>query len=311
MAKIVVVGSANTDMVVKAPRIPPPGETVLGGEFLMAPGGKGANQAVAAARLGAEVAFIACLGRDLFAEAALANYRQAGIVTDYIRQDEATPSGAALIMVDASGQNAIAVAPGANARLSPEDVERAESAIAGADMLVAQLEVPFDTVRDALEAARRHHVPTLLNPAPAPSGPMPSEWLSSVDILTPNEYEAQALTGLPMAEGREEDLALRLRSLGIGEVIITLGRQGALYAGPDGTRRTPACRVEARDTTAAGDVFTGALACALAEGAGMEEALRFAAHAAAISVTRMGAQPSAPTRSEVDSFLKTGIAPAL
>jgi len=305
MACVVVVGSANTDMVVKARTIPSPGETVIGGEFLMAPGGKGANQAVAAARLGAEVAFVARLGKDIFAEASLANYRQAGLNTDFIVLDEAAPSGVALIMVDASGQNSIVVAPGANARLSPKDVLRAERIIAQADAVVAQLEVPSETVRTAFELARRYGARTILNPAPAPGGPLSSDLLSLVDILTPNEHEVQALTGMALEAGQEE-MACQLRSLGIEEVVVTLGRQGGIYAGPSGIERFPACPVEAQDTTAAGDVFTGALACARAEGKAMHEAIRFASHAAAISVTRMGAQPSIPTREEVEDFLRKG-----
>jgi ribokinase len=301
-ARVVVIGSSNTDMVVKAARIPQPGETVLGGEFVMVPGGKGANQAVAAARLGAEVTLVARLGDDLFAEASLRNFREAGIRTEAVIHDPATASGVALILVDESGENAIAVAPGANAQLTPADVDRAEAAIRAADVVVLQLEVPLPTVLHALRLAKRHGRTVILNPAPA--APVPDEALALADFLTPNETEAEMLLGGGAAGlGGIAATAAALRAKGAGTVIVTLGREGAFVVGPNGSFHVAGRHVEAVDTTAAGDAFTGALACALGEGQKLAAALAFATAAAALSVTRIGAQSSLPDRAEVEAFL--------
>ncbi len=301
MARVVVVGSANMDMVVRAPRIPRPGETVVGSQFVMVPGGKGANQAVAAARLGAHVTFVARVGNDLFGHHNLEGYEAEGIDCRFIVQDEETPSGVALIAVDAEGQNAIVVAPGANTRLTPEDVERAEEAIAKADVVLTQLEVPIPTVTRAAEMAHKHGKRLILNPAPAPSQPLTEDLLRYVNVLTPNETEAQTICNAP-SYASPEALGQSLRSLGVPVVIITLGSEGVLIQDDSGMRRMPAYPVQAIDTTAAGDAFAGALAVAMAEGKGVETAVQFAQRVAALSVTRLGAQPSLPYRAEVETF---------
>jgi ribokinase len=301
MGKVVVVGSSNTDMVVKCSRLPRAGETVTGGTFVMVPGGKGANQAVAAARLGAEVVFVARVGADSFGEAAVAGYQREGICTDYIIRDPEAHTGVALIMVDEAGENLIAVASGANHRLSPEDVYRAAPAFQGARVVLVQLEIPLPAVEAAVGMANRHQIPVILNPAPAV--PLGEDLLARIDILTPNESEAEGLTGIRCEDEQSAEKAARkLLEKGIRQVIVTLGARGALIVNREGTRLVPAYRVVAVDTTAAGDAFSGALAAATASGMAIEDAVEFATKAAAISVTRMGAQPSLPTRAEVENF---------
>lgn len=300
---IVVVGSANTDLVVRCPRIPRPGETVLGGSFLQASGGKGANQAVAAARLGADVRFVACVGGDAFGKAALAAYAAEGIATDRCRADSAA-SGVALILVDDRGENAIAVAPGANARLAPADVDRAAGAIRGAALLVLQLEVPMATVVHAARIAHAAGVPVLLDPAPVPDDGLPPELMEMVTILKPNEAEAARLTGTAVEDvGGAVAAARSLRARGPRLVVVTLGSRGAVVADAEGEAPVAAFPVAAVDTTAAGDAFTGALAVGLAEGLPPREAARRAAAAGALATTRPGAQPSLPTRAECEAFL--------
>jgi ribokinase len=297
--RIVVVGSSNTDMVVRLPRLPSKGESIIGGEFFMPAGGKGANQAVAAARLGAQVTFVARLGADVFGDKALGGFVQEGIDTTYIARDESAPSGVALIIVDANGDNILAVAPGANARLSPSDVDSAAPAIASADALVLQLEIPLPTVAHALRLARQHGVRTVLNPAPAQA--LSRDILSLVDVLTPNEHEAALLcgeSGLSVAQA-----AHRLIGLGVGAVVVTLGAEGALIVTAHKEEPAPGYPVKAVDTTAAGDAFTAALACALARGDHMLAAVRFANVVGALTVTKMGAQPSLPTFADVRVFL--------
>lgn len=300
MARIVVVGSSNTDMVVKTDYIPKPGETVIGGDFVTAGGGKGANQAVAAARLGAEVAFVARLGLDVFGDSAVSGFRQEGINTDYVTRDGKAPSGVALIFVDKHGENVIVVAPGANSYLMPEHVEAARTRIESADVLIMQLETPLETVIAAAEIARASGVKVLLNPAPACE--LPSRLLEMVDILTPNETEAARLTGVEPGDMDPEEAARSLMDSGIGAAVITMGSRGGLAVTMDAVIRYPAPMVKAVDTTAAGDAFSGALAVAVAEGRDMKSAVRFAAAAAAVSVTRVGAQPSLPTRAEAEGF---------
>ena len=303
MGSIVVVGSSNTDMVVRVPALPRPGETVLGGTFYTAAGGKGANQAVAAARAGGAVTFVACVGDDAFGVQAVQGFQADGIDTTYVFIVPETPSGVALIMVDGAAENSIAVASGANALLRPHHVEQAHEAIAGADVLLVQLETPLETVAAAVTLAARHDTRVILNPAPAQA--LDEAMLGHVSILTPNVSETEVLTGLPLDEAaRLDEAATVLLSKGVGAVLITLGSEG-LYLAASGLReRLPAFTVKAEDTTGAGDAFNGALAVALAEQQPLHEAARFAAAAAAISVTRRGAQPSAPRRDEIVRFLE-------
>ncbi|MEE9207304.1 MAG: ribokinase [Gemmatimonadota bacterium] len=297
--RIVVVGSSNTDFVVRVPNIPSPGETVLGTTFATVAGGKGANQAVAAARLGAAVAFVARVGSDAWGDAALEAYSGEGINTEYVVRDLEVPSGIALIAVDDRGENAIAVADGANGRLSRADVDAAAPGIREADVIVLQLETPLDTVRYAAELGADGGAWVILNPAPA-SGPLDRALLRHVSVLTPNLGEAAILSGQSVGDAGEALSAARhLRAQGAVNVVVTMGANGVLVEGEDASGEIPAPSVQAVDTTAAGDAFTGALAVALGEGRPLLEAARFAVQAAAASVTRPGAQPSLPTREEL------------
>ena len=303
-ANIVVIGSSNTDMVVRAPHIPRPGETVLGGQFTMAAGGKGANQAVAAARAGGNVTFIARVGDDLFGRQAVDGFKRDAINVDFVFRDRNAPSGVALITVSSDGANSIAVAPGANAKLTPADVKAAEKVIRAADVVILQLETPLEAVAAAVEIATAAGVPVILNPAPA--RPLPDDLLRRVSILTPNESEAQLLTGVEVNGGEgARSAAEALIARGVGTAIVTLGAEGSLLANAGNREVIPAFRVKAVDTTAAGDVFNGSLAVAMAEKKPLPDAIRFASAAAAISVTRLGAQPSAPHRNEIEDFLRT------
>ncbi|HUS74223.1 MAG TPA: ribokinase [Sedimentisphaerales bacterium] len=299
---VAVVGSSNMDLVVKSNRIPAIGETILGGDFIMAPGGKGANQAVAAAKLGAQVFFIAKLGDDIFGSQSLNNFKKEGVNTKYVLQTREAPSGVALIMVDGDGNNLIVVAPGANQNLSPEDVKEAESDIASSGALVAQLEVPIETIEFAAGLANKSNVPFILDPAPAQK--LSPQLLNMVDVLTPNETEAQILTGVEVKDQESAGAAAqKLLECGVKNVILTMGADGYLTASNEGTEFVPAKKVKAADSTAAGDAFTGSLAVGLAQGKTLSEAALFANNVAALSVTKMGAQPSMPTLQEVESFI--------
>ena len=299
---IAVVGSSNMDLVVKSNRIPVTGETILGGDFIMVPGGKGANQAVAAAKLGAQVFFIAKLGDDIFGLQSLNNFKKEGVNTKYVLQTQEAPSGVALIMVDDEGNNVIVVAPGANHKLSPEDVKEAESDIASSGALVAQLEVPIETIEFAAGLANKSNVPFILDPAPAQK--LSAELLNMVDVLTPNETEAQILTGIEVTDQKSaEAAAQKLLECGVKNVILTMGASGYLSVGKKGKEFVAARKVTAADSTAAGDAFTGSLAAGLAKGQTLSEAASFANNVAAVSVTRMGAQPSMPTVEEIDKFI--------
>ncbi len=300
---VVVVGSSNTDMILRVARVPRPGETLLGGEFSSAPGGKGANQAVAAARAGGRVSFVARLGRDSLGDAALAGFRKEGMGLSHVVRDRGQPSGVALIFVGADGENSIGVAGGANQRLSPADVAGARGLISRARVLLVQLETPLRTVEAAARIARAAGVAVILNPAPA--RPVPGALLRNVSILTPNETEASVLTGVRVTGAASAARAARiLMRRGVGTVIVTLGAGGALVATRGGSQVVPGFKVKAVDTTAAGDVFNGALAVRLAENCPLGAAVRFAHAAAAISVTRRGAQPSIPARAEIDALLR-------
>lgn len=299
---IVVVGSINVDMIVRSERLPQPGETVVGGVFFTAGGGKGANQAIAAHRLGADVRLVARIGRDALADVVLSSFQADGLPTRWLTVDPEAATGVALILVDREGQNLISVAPGANARLSPADVRAAEPAFHGASVLLVQLEVPLETVAAALEMARQRQITTILNPAPA--APVRDALLQLVDWLTPNESEARALTGISVDDdAAAERAARRLLARGVRQVVITRGHRGALVATDRVVHRLPAFSVPTIDTTAAGDAFNGALAVGLARGMSPRETLQFASAAAALSTTRAGAQPSLPTAEAVESFL--------
>lgn len=302
MKKIVVIGSSNTDMIIKIDRIPARGETVIGGRFSTAPGGKGANQAVAAARAGGDVAFVARVGNDMFGQEALAGFINEGIDVTYVTTDTEAPSGIACIIVDENGENSIAVASGANASLSPGDIACAHDSITSADILIMQLEIPIETVVAAAKIAHENGVKVILNPAPAQA--LSEDILKTVSILTPNESETELLTGISIqTEDDARNATEVLLGRGVETVLVTLGANGVIVATGDQFDKIPAFKVNPVDTTAAGDVFNGALAVALAEGKELAGAVMFANAAAAISVTRLGAQPSAPTRREVDEFL--------
>jgi ribokinase len=292
------------DLVVRSPRIPVSGETILGGDFLMVPGGKGANQAVAVAKLGAHAIFVARLGDDVFGRKSLESFQKERVDTRHVTLTPGTPSGVALITVDAAGNNAIVVAPGANAKLSPEDVRQAQSEIASAGAVVAQLEVPVATVQCAAELAHQAGVKFILNPAPAQK--LPSALLALVTVLTPNEIEAQILTGVEVKDAESACAAAdRLLEAGVQSAMITMGAKGFLLAEGSTREHIAAEKVNVVDTTAAGDAFTGSLAVGLGQGHSLRDSALFANRAAALSVTRMGAQPSMPTMEEVCAFIPT------
>jgi ribokinase len=296
--KIAVLGSTNTDMVITGRKIPVPGETVSGGKFLMNPGGKGANQAVAVARLSAKkgaCTFIAKVGNDLFGRDTAARLKRDGIVPRLV-VDAQEPSGTALILVDSKGQNVISVALGANGTLSPADIEPFRKDIEGASALVMQLETPIETVEWAAKAAREKGVTVILNPAPAKK--LPKSLYRLVDWITPNETEAEILTGVKVVDAQSAAKAAAvLKRRGVGNVVITMGSKGVYCAECD--RIFPCRKVKAVDCVAAGDTFNGAFAVALAEGKNCADAIAFAQKAAAISVTRHGAQSSVPFRREI------------
>jgi len=299
---VLVVGSSNTDMIVKMDRIPRPGETILGGEFLTAAGGKGANQAVAAARAGGRVTFIARVGKDMFGEQAIAGFASEGINVEHVIRDPASPTGVALIFVGRDGENSIAVASGANGKLSSADVLNARGAFAGASVLMMQLETPLETIQTAAELAAQAGLRVILNPAPAQ--PLPDCLLRHISILTPNETESEFFTGLKVdSTAAAGEAASKLIARHVQTVVITLGGRGAFVADSSTRQLVPGFNVEPVDTTAAGDTFNGALAVALAEGQQLVQAVRFANAAGAISVTRIGAQPSVPQREEIEQFL--------
>jgi len=296
---IVVIGSSNTDMVIKSSRIPSPGETILGGSFFMNAGGKGANQAVAAARLGGNVSFIAKVGKDIFGKQAVQLFRGEGIDVSSVMKDKQLPSGVALITVDDKGENSIVVASGSNAALTAKNIRKYKPKIESASIVLMQLETPVETVTYAATLAFQKNVKVILNPAPARE--LPDELLKHISIITPNEKEAEMLTNISVHDvSSAEQAAAKLNEKGIETVIITLGPKGALLYHQGNFTLIDAPQVNAIDTTAAGDVFNGALAVALSDGRSMEGAVLFACRAASISVTRLGAQASAPYRQELE-----------
>jgi ribokinase len=305
--RICVVGSSNIDLIFRTARLPRPGETLAGHSFRLDFGGKGANQAVMAARLGARVAVVACVGGDVFGEQTLANYRREGIDTAHIAVEATRPTGVASIAVDDMARNCILVVPGANLSLSPAHVRQAAATIRGAAVLLCQLEVPQETVLEAFRVARAAGVRTVLNPAPAAE--LPDELLRLADVCVPNESELEALTGQPAATLEQAEAAARsLARRGPGALVVTLGERGALILERDVSEHVATVPVQAVDPTGAGDVFIGALGVSLAAGLPLRAAVRRANAVAALSVTRLGAQASFPTRAEVEQFL-TGTSP--
>ena len=291
--KILVIGSSNMDLVIQADHFPRPGETIIGGNFSMIPGGKGANQAVAAARLGGKVALVAQVGDDLFGQANLDNYQREGIDIANVERHPDVPTGVALISVDKSGENTIIVASGANAEMGINNLERASMLFEWADVVLLQLEIPLEVVTEAARMAKAQGKKVILNPAPARS--LPAELLENVDIITPNETEAEFLTGISVSDISSAALAAaRFNASGIQKVIITLGENGAFLAEGNIEEIIPTQRVKAVDTTAAGDTFNGALAVALGRGESINTAVTFALKAATLSVQRLGAQTSIP-----------------
>lgn len=295
--RILVIGSSNTDMTVKGRRIPVPGETVLGGEFCFGQGGKGANQAVAAARLGGDVEFICKVGKDGFGENSIKGYKADGMDMSHALLSD-KPSGVALIMVDEHAENIISVAAGANGDFSVEDIEGLSSVISAADYLMLQLEIPMATVTRAAEIAHGAGVYVILNPAPASE--LPGELLRNVSLIIPNQTESAALTGISINDSESAGKAAEaFGAMGIKDTVITLGSRGSLVCTAEGQTLVPACKVEAVDTTAAGDTFCGAVCVGLAEGKTLVEAVEFATLASSYTVRKIGAQSSIPHRAEL------------
>ncbi len=302
MSSILVIGSVNTDMVVKVPHLPRAGETVLGGKFYKLPGGKGANQAVAAQRAGGQVIFIACVGDDAFGQEAIKGYSEDNIDVKHINKISQVSTGVALITVDNQGGNMIAVASGANLELTAELVDKKTALIEQCDVLLLQLEIPLEAVVAAIDIAHQNERFVILNPAPAQA--LPPGLYSKINIITPNETEAEILTGIKVTDiASAKQAAERLLSYGVKRVIITLGAQGVVYSDHGGFHHEPCFKVDAVDTTAAGDVFNGALAAALAQQKSFHAALNFAQAASALSVTKIGAQNSVPYGEETEDFL--------
>ena len=302
MKKIVVIGSSNVDLIMKMEHLPEKGETVTNAEFFQVFGGKGANQAVTAARAGGNVAFVSCVGDDAYMTAMVQNYIDEGIDTSFVFREKNVPSGHALIMIGHEGANYISVAPGANDLLKPSKIEEAISVIEEADMIVLQYEIPEETIKYVIDLANSKGIPVLWNVAPARA--FDFSYIPKVNILVLNEVEAGFLAEIPIENTKDAEKAAGiLVAKGVEKVIITLGSQGAFVLTKNEKVSVPAYRVAAIDTTAAGDTFCGALSVALVEGKSLKDSMLFASAAAAISVTRMGAQPSLPTRKEIEDFM--------
>lgn len=299
--RIVVVGSCNTDLVISVDHLPAPGETIIGHDFMTNQGGKGANQAVAVARLGGTTAFVARVGDDGFGRQSIALLKEEGIDTRHVLLTEGVATGVAMIPVDCRGENSIIVASGANALLTPADIDAAADTIREAGIVLMQLETPVDTLIRAARLAREGGALVVLNPAPFPKEPLPAELLALVDIITPNETEASMMAGISVTdEASALQAILKIQATGIKQVILTAGSKGAYTAESGLLVNIPAVKTEVVDTTAAGDTFCGALCVALSEGNGLTGAIRFANRAAALSVTRRGAWMSIPKRGEID-----------
>ncbi|NOT75778.1 MAG: ribokinase [Cyclobacteriaceae bacterium] len=305
MSKILVVGSSNTDLITNVDRFPSSGETITGKSFMQAMGGKGANQAIAARRLGGDVGFVTCLGNDSNGRNALKYYTEEGVDVSFSRIVEDAPTGTAIILVNKEGENCIVVTPGANHELTPEYIQQIESEIASASIVMLQMEIPYETVRKVCELAKKHGTEILLNVAPARE--IDTSLLGMVDILVVNETEIEMISKQSISKAGEEEIIDTLLSRGASTVILTLGRKGCIVRNKNMSQFIPAFHVTALDTTAAGDTFCGALVAELSKGKNIVEAIRFATAASAICVTRMGAQPSIPTEDEVKMFLSARI----
>lgn len=303
MGNIIVIGSYVTDLMIQAPHLPAPGETVLGGSFQMGPGGKGGNQATAAAKSGSNVVFVTKIGTDVFGQEAIRHFEREGIDSRYVQKSEAEATGAALIAVDCDGENNIVIAPGACGTISSVEIEKADDAIRSADILMLQLEINFEAIEAALQKAVHHGVPVLLNPAPYIA--FPAEWLQHVTYLTPNETEAYGLTGVNIVdEASAQQAADELHKKGVHTVIVTLGRKGVFLSKAQGMgRHIKGFSVEAIDTTGAGDAFNGGFAHAVSSGMGIEDAVQFGQAAAALSVMKKGTAVSMPSIEEIKAFL--------
>lgn len=300
MADIIVLGSLNADLVVRAPRFPAPGETISGGDLAIIPGGKGANQAVAAARQGASVSMVGRVGKDSFGPTLIQNLQINKVDISHIQSDESA-TGTAIIVVDSSGQNSIVLSPGANGKVTPVDADALY--FQDADLLLLQLEIPLETVIHAASLARQNGLRTILNPAPACQ--LPDALLADVNILVPNEGELGLLSGQPVTDIETAKSAARLLlAKGVQTVIVTLGAKGALLVSDENTILVPTFNVEVVDTTAAGDAFIGGLAAALLKGKSLEDAVRYGNASGALATTKFGAQPSLPTADEVEQLLR-------
>ena len=300
MSKILVIGSLNMDLIVTTTRIPAVGETVLGSDFSSAPGGKGANQAVAAARLGGAVSMIGCVGDDIFGKSLLENLHYNSVDTSCVKVIEGSPTGVAVIVLK-DGDNSIIVDPGSNYKLTAEMIDEMEDQIKECSIMLVQLEIPIETVERAVSLARKHGVTVLLNPAPAAK--LSEELLSKIDIFTPNESECEFITGIPVKSTKDAERAVEvLVGKGIRQVIITMGSKGVVYNSGNTIVHKPAYNVEVVDTTAAGDSFSGAVAVALAGGKNIDEAIELASKVGALTVMKKGAQPALPSLEEVKKF---------
>ncbi len=306
MSKIIVVGSSNTDMVVRANKMPVPGETVLGGEFLISSGGKGANQAVAIARLGGGVTFITKIGKDIFGLELLKQFEKEGIHIDFVFRHKSKPTGVALITVGDNAENAIIVAPGANAFLKKKDINKAIDEIKKAAIVLIQLEIPINTVNHIVMLARKYDKKVILNPAPAQK--LSDELYASLYVITPNETEAEILTGVKVIDDLSaRKAALLLRERGVQNVVITMGASGAYIHSDEVSEIVPGCKVKAKDTTAAGDTFNGVLALGLSNGVGLRGAVEFANKAASLAVTKYGSQSSIPFLADLEMGLTNDV----
>lgn len=308
MVDLIVVGSLSVDLVLEVPRCPGKGETIIGSKFSTFVGGKGNNQALAASRAGAKVAMVGRIGKDNFGDRVFASLQKEGINTEHLKRDPEADTGIADIFIDANGDNYIAIAPQANSRLCPQDIEEAEELISNAKLMLIQLEIPLATVEAAAKMARKHGLRVLLNPAPAPdSGKFSEEILNNIDMLIPNQSEAAILTGIEVNDLKSGlDAGAKLKSLGLKDLIITMGEMGALVLPQNaGPQMIPAFNVEVVDTTAAGDAFCGALAAGLAKDLNLSDSLKFACAAGALATTRLGAEPSLPLKADIDLLVKS------